>query len=79
MDYFRASKAGKGGIEMSNMSYCRFRNTLIDLQDCYYHLFDDEVDNEELSLDEKKAREKLIALCHNIAWDTNFGEDEEEE
>lgn len=58
---------------MSNMSYCRFQNTVKDLQDCYDNLF--EIDN--LSKEEEKAREKLIALCHNVAWDTNFGEDEE--
>lgn len=59
---------------MSNMSYCRFGNTVIDLQDCYDNLFED---LEELSKEEKEAREQLIALCHNIAWDTEFGEDEE--
>lgn len=59
---------------MSNMSYCRFQNTLTDLQDCYDNLFGN---LEELSPEEKTAREQLIALCHMVAWDTDFGEDEE--
>jgi len=46
---------------MSNMSYCRFYNTLQDLRDCDGHLFN------ELGEDEARAREKLIALCHDIA------------
>ena len=39
---------------MSNMSYCRFRNTLMDLQDCINtiesgELTDDGIDSSELS------------------------------
>ena len=49
---------------MSNMSYCRFTNTLEDLQDCYLHI-DDDID----SPNEKKARQALIALCVDIADD----------
>lgn len=49
---------------MSNMSYCRFRNTLADLRDCAEHL------NESLDLEEEeKARAKLIELCRRIAND----------
>ena len=43
---------------MPNMSYCRFQNTLRDLQDCFEHL-DDIIEDEE----ELKAQEKLIKLC----------------
>lgn len=51
-----------------NMSYCRFQNTLIDLQDCYEYM-----DNKEkLSEQEQKAHEKLIELCTHIALD--FGD-----
>ncbi len=50
---------------MSNMSYCRFENTLNDLRDCYDHI--DET--EELSPGETKARERLIKLCVDIALD----------
>lgn len=50
---------------MANMSYCRFENTLRDLQDCYDHLWDDK----ELSASEKRAMEKLIDLCGRIAYE----------
>jgi len=60
---------------MGNMSYCRFRNTLEDLKDCYDNwgnldtLDDDEIANE----DELKARERLLRLCATII--ENYGED----
>jgi hypothetical protein len=56
---------------MANMSYCRFRNTLTDLKDCYDNLWD-----EDLSPEEERARERLIIVCHGIASDT---QDEYEE
>lgn len=46
---------------MANMSYCRFENTLSDLQDCLDHI------NDRLSSREAKARSELIALCQEIA------------
>lgn len=45
-----------------NMSYCRFENTVGDLEDCYDHLND-----EGLSEHEAKARTRLINLCRDIA------------
>lgn len=45
---------------MSNMDYCKFRNTLADLRDCW-ETFDDVSGDEEL-----RAREKLIELCKEI-------------
>ena len=48
---------------MANLSYCRFQNTLTDLRDCGEHLYDD------LSQAEAEAKEKLIALCREIAAD----------
>ena len=42
------------------MSYCRFRNTLSDLRDCYYNM------DEKLSEEEKEARFSLIKLCEKI-------------
>lgn len=48
---------------MSNMSYCRFRNTLPDLEDCYDNM--DSVQSDE----EKRARKRLIQLCINISED----------
>jgi len=56
---------------MSNMSYCRFRNTLYDLRDCFENLYDD------LDPEEDLARNKLILLCANIV--SNFDDDELEE
>lgn len=45
---------------MSNMSYCRFQNTLKDLRDCYEN-FDDTVSPEEA-----KARERMYKICQQI-------------
>jgi hypothetical protein len=50
--------------KMSNMSYCRFENTLKDLQDCEDHLDDDKGD---LSEEEYRAKQKLLELCKKIA------------
>jgi len=48
---------------MGNMSYCRFENTLYDLQDCY-----DNMDlSEDASDEEIKARKRLIEVCRDIA------------
>ena len=53
---------------MSNMAYCRFRNTLPDLRDCFHAL--NEMNNlDDLSKDEAIAATKLIALCDEIAKD----------
>lgn len=49
---------------MSNMGYCRFENTLGDLQDCY-----DNMDEKERNESEDKARKRMIALCVDIALD----------
>lgn len=50
---------------MSNMSYCRFENTVADLQDCYDNLFES-----ELSKRETEARKELIQICRDIVQDT---------
>lgn len=50
---------------MSNMSYCRFENTLGDLQDCYDALRE----GAELSEEEERAKEWLIQLCSEIHQD----------
>ncbi len=49
---------------MSNMSYCRFQNTLHDLDDCYNH-----IDDDDLSVEEERARIKIIRLCIDITYD----------
>ena len=51
---------------MSNMGYCRFRNTLKGLRDCYEHLDDD------LSEEEEEAAERLIKLCKRIAEESGM-------
>jgi hypothetical protein len=55
---------------MSNMPYCRFQNTLSDLKDCY-----DNMDDEDLSEKEARARQRLISICSQIHYD--YSEDEE--
>ena len=47
---------------MANMSYCRFQNTLRDLQDCH-----DNMDSDDLSESEFYARRHMIELCMSIA------------
>ena len=47
---------------MSNMAYCRFQNTLIDLLDCFEHM--DETDG--LSKEESKARKRIIEISKDI-------------
>lgn len=47
---------------MSNMSYCRFQNTLIDLRDCRDALDD----NDPLSEHEYRAAVRLVELCKDI-------------
>ena len=49
---------------MGNMSYCRFSNTLEDLEDCYNNM-----DKEGLSEEEVKARRELIVTCRNLSLD----------
>lgn len=51
---------------MSNMSYCRFENTLSDLEDCLDHIEDD------LGSEEFQAREELIKVCVKIAKYKNY-------
>lgn len=54
---------------MANMGYCRFQNTLSDLRDCQENLWD-----EDLSDEEERARKALVALCVDIAGETDDGE-----
>jgi len=52
---------------MANMSYCRFQNTVTDLQDCLEHI-DDAIDDEE----EHNARQNLIRVCLAIVEDGGY-------
>lgn len=54
-------------LNMSNMSYCRFENTLNDLRECYDALCNGEGEGEP------EAREQLINLCRSITEE--FGEE----
>ncbi len=53
---------------MSNMSYCRFENTSVDLDDCYNALEEmyGEEDFEKLSDYERFAAIRLINTCKDI-------------
>ena len=51
---------------MSNMSYCRFKNTLGDLRDCLDSLMDGSAFNKDMMDDERKARDNLISLCRDV-------------
>ena len=50
---------------MANMSYCRFENTVSDLEDCFDH-FDEDVTGPEES-----ARSQMIRVCVDVAL--NYG------
>ena len=52
---------------MSNMSYCRFQNTLHDLKDCLDALCDIDGNLSELSKEEARAADRLIIVCEEIA------------
>jgi hypothetical protein len=55
---------------MSNMSYCKYRNTLKDLQDCHYSINEDlQEGREELGREEWEAMQEIISLCKEIAED----------
>ena len=62
---------------MPNMSYCRFENTLRDLEDCQsaLHRIYDDVD--EMSRYEKNSVVELVALCKQIS--DEWGVDEVQE
>jgi len=59
---------------VSNMSYCRFQNTLPDLADCY-----DNIGDEPESEEEQRARVRLIRLCVKIAKDYAYVVEDAEE
>ena len=55
---------------MSNPTYCRFENTLVDLKDCYNALCD--LSGGDLEPSEEDAKEQLLKLCAKI--DEEFGD-----
>lgn len=56
---------------MSNMSYCRFENTLPDLQDCEEAL-QDLSSLAELSESERRYAKELIETCTRISKEYSF-------
>lgn len=53
---------------MSNMSYCRFRNTLPDLKDCAEAMYEIADGHETLDNDEeKRARKAILRICVELA------------
>ena len=53
---------------MANMSYCRFQNTLMDMQDCF-NIMDEAVDlNEPLDLsdDEQRAFQRMYDMMSDM-------------
>ena len=50
---------------MSNMSYCRFQNTVLDLQDCE-RAFLTALDESPNGLDEDRARTQILKVAMNI-------------
>lgn len=59
---------------MSNMSYCKFRNTLPDLQDCVDALYESDGNLSDLCEEERSAARALIRLCREVA--EGFDEDD---
>lgn len=61
---------------MANMDYCKYRNTLEDLVQC----FEADDGEEELSYEEEKARGQLIdtmvEYLENLGWDLTPPEEE---
>ena len=57
--------------EQMNMSYCRFRNTLSDLDDCYDALMEKGVVGVKADADpdEQRAVTRLIKMCKQLAED----------
>ena len=52
---------------MSNMSYCRFQNTVKDLRDCEENIHEFLAETKEWDGGERKARRDLIEICVRIA------------
>jgi hypothetical protein len=60
----RLAKSKPRSKKMPTMSYCLFRNTVMNLEYCQDKI---ENSNEQLSKEEEIAKERLIELCKQIA------------
>lgn len=63
---------------MANMSYCRFQNTHVGLQDCIDGLTDDGIDS--LSPEELRAAKQMYELCQEFIdqWEEQNDIDEDD-
>jgi len=52
---------------MSNMPYCRFENTLHDIEECTNAIYDGEVNIKDMSSYEKSAFMKIAEACKELA------------
>ena len=61
---------------MANMSYCRFRNTLGDLQDCVCALTETDFTIEPLSYEEMRAAKAMLQVCQEYidTFEEAFGD-----
>ena len=62
---------------MANMSYCRFRNTVGDMEDCVEALEEGEADRKDFGEEEMDALKEMIRLSRRIVEE--FGHYDEEE
>jgi hypothetical protein len=51
---------------MTNMSYCRFQNTVGDLEDCQDALDNGALFDEDMSDEEQRAARRLVRMCGEI-------------
>lgn len=58
---------------MPNMSYCRFRNTVLDMQDCLYAIQEEKIN--DLSKEELRALQEFL----DVAWEITKYEEQIEE
>lgn len=61
---------------MVNMSYCRFRNTARDLEDCMEHIDQMYYSRDENDEEEKEALEYIIQMAQTIV--NKFGDADDE-
>ena len=57
----------------TNMSYCRFENTLAALRECDEAMAESTNPLDDLSDSERKAAQRLLKLCREMA--ENYGEE----
>lgn len=61
---------------MTNMSYCRFQNTKMDVEDCIEALNDREVSSEDEAFAGKRMFKKILNFCQNEGIIDGFDEEQ---